>query len=122
MTSESTGYHSPCREDVVPALISIPSCVNATTYGNLFPSCTRPLSVRTAGLNPGGAQLPVTGSDTRTRTARAGRYLTCRGTCCPLPVTLFHVPASVGSHVTRPGMTQAPCRKHEPGGVVTGPG
>ena len=27
-----------------------------------------------------------------------------------------------GSQVTRPGMTQAPCRSHDPGGVVTGPG
>jgi len=66
MTSESTGIHSPCWEDVVPASTSIPSCVNAITYGNLFPLCTLPPSERTAGLNPGGAQLPVAGSDTRT--------------------------------------------------------
>src|SRR5487761_1302443 len=59
MTSESTGYQSPCWEDVVPAPISILSYVNAITYGDLLPLCTLPLSVRTTGLNPGGAQFRI---------------------------------------------------------------
>jgi hypothetical protein len=37
------------------------------------------------------------------------------------PRYLFRVPVTAGSQVTRPGVTQAPCRRHYPGVLSPGP-
>lgn len=54
--------------------------------------------------------------------ARIARARQCPPPLRHRPVTVFTSPPMVGSQVTRPGMTQAPCRTNDPGGVVTGPG